>query len=333
MTISFGGVLAGGLAGAGTAAEQVGQSTIDHDNRVSLMQATQQAEADKQMAIAQAQKVLNDQSRTEMAAKINAGAGGILAQGQADKLNNYGSQHQLPAGATGPILPTDNTPDNLTPDQRAMVPSSNAERSSALAMSAKQSGYVSGNELASTDASLTRANAIADARMYGADSRARSAENVANIGADSRESIAETRAKAAAAKVSALNPVDRATLEQARSYDRDIAANRQMISKANDQLAVTSSADKPALQKKIDDWTADSVARQTKRDALLKKSAEAFSAFRATKSADAAAGNDDEAVVAASPPETPSAPAASAPTAAGLQSAMQKYQQSLKAGQ
>jgi len=337
MTISFGGVLAGGLAGAGTATEQVAQTSIDQGNKVSLMQATQQAEADKTNAINQANAALANQQRSTMSNAISGRASQIATDNQTQGLNNFYNQKN-PDGTSPDRVSTLGNAD-ISDEEKAMNPITSANMDSARAQAAKELGYVHPDTMATTDAAITRANITSDWRQNNSQTAADAKRDVATIHTDSNETIAANKLTAFTAKAASLAPNDRAALKQADDWTKDLIGDRNQINSMNTALQTMPSSEKPAQQAKIDALTASVAKKQADRDSLLKKSSDIYTAWRlgndVRKANAAAVGDTDPTAGSGDPgaPSAPTAPAVSASTAAGVRSALQKYQDSQRAGQ
>lgn len=311
------GLIGSAMAGGGQAAQEVDQSQIDFQNKSDLQAQYQQEEVQKQLQIDQGRALINTQTandqRTAQAGRVNDAMSGLV--NSAYGTGNPAAISDAAGGAdpdTGqPMDPNDQAA--LTPDQLAVIQAANAGRTAMQndpnlrLAAAAQTGDLSLDKQSDASTKVmtaeARANAIitgagtrADASMYGADQRRgagqdRNAtlERDTDVRTGSAQKINADRLalaqKLASQKIAALNPVDKATLEQANSFNRDITNNRVQIKALTDAIAVASPGAKAALQSQVDSLNADTAMRQTKRDALLTQSSAAFQAFRATQAA------------------------------------------------
>ena len=297
MGIDIGGVVAGAVGGLGQAVESTAQGQIDVQNKANLAQQMSDMEVQKQKLVDQNQANLANQQRELRVGRVNTAAQGLVSTAMNDK-------YAVPSAAIAATSNDGTTDPAVTAQLQANLNQAKTADTNKMAGSlntyltaAAQTGDLPFQVAGMDDSRIASAEARATAMMFARPmaaqimSEGRSADTL--VKTTSAEKIAADRIAAqtsiANGKIAALNPIDRAALEQARSLDRDIANNRTMIGKLMDSLPMTPPGSKAAIQTQIQQLQQDTQARQAQRDQSLLKSTQAFQAYRSLQQSNPAA--------------------------------------------
>lgn len=312
MGYDLGGIISGALGGGAQAVQGMAQQDIETQNKASLMQQQQQAELDKEKAIEDYKVQIAGQQRQAQSQRINTGAAGIIKDAQNAAVNKL---YSTPGGG-GPVDPND-----ISDEERAGMPASPTDMENARIQAAEASGDIDPKTMALTSTRELAAHSALQRGMYTADQRAASSDNrtagLVTIGAG-HDKVGEDRVSAYKQRVAALGGTDRAAFQQARSLDADIRANQSLINRYTDQMSTAPATQRANYQQQIDALKADSVSRQTRRDAILAGSQAASHAMAGH--ADASADLDSAGTV-GPPDNTP-------PSVQNALKAWQQYQSS-----
>lgn len=152
--MDFGGIIAGALGGAARQTGELADNAIQMDNRATLQQQESEIALARAKALEDYKTQSGNRQRSERADRINTGAAGIVARQQADRLNNFYNK-----GGDGTV--TALNPEDISDEEKAMVPTSESDLSQARIKAASQSGDLDPNQeaaISGRQAALEAAN-------------------------------------------------------------------------------------------------------------------------------------------------------------------------------
>lgn len=182
------GIIAAGMAGLAGQVVDIAKGGIEHDRREQLLRATKEAELEKTRAIEELKREFGQRDRTEMATDIGVRTEGILAQQQADRLNNFYSKD----GSISQLRPED-----ISDEEKFMVQPTDADRAAARRRAATEGGWLGPKDEALAEGRIAAQEGQNNRLEKRLDSQERqTAERLA-----AQERIAEQRLQALIAKL------------------------------------------------------------------------------------------------------------------------------------
>jgi hypothetical protein len=182
------GIIAAGMAGMANQVVDIAKGGIEMDRRAQLMELSKAADLEKAHAIEDMKREFSRRDRTEMADDINRRTEGIIANQQADRLNNFYSKD----GSTSNLKPED-----LSDEEKFMVQPTDADKSAARRRAAAEGGWLSPKDEGMLDAR----DAALEGQNQRLSNRLDSNERMTRERLESQERIAEERLRAVMEKL------------------------------------------------------------------------------------------------------------------------------------